>query len=115
MQKPVICEYCKKPIPSQKELVTTKKLLNVHPYHEQCYSRELKGRKSFLLDNYPINGVSGNLVVLFSLLLTVILAFFLEPFQTAIVGILALVTLFYRLYSYWTYEKLLPKTRPPLT
>lgn len=114
MRKAVLCCSCRKPIGSRRELVTTKRILKVYPYHEECYEKELKGKKSFLLDNYPINGFSGSFSVILSLLLMIFLYPVMEFFQFAVLAVLFIAVAFYRLYSFVVFEKNLPRSRREL-
>jgi|GEM_PF-966266 hypothetical protein len=108
MNKPVLCNSCKKPVASRRELVTTKRIFKVYAYHDECYEKDLKGKKSFLLDNYPINGMSGTLSVILSFLLMIFLYPVLDIIQFGVIAVLFLITGFYRIYSFILYEKVLP-------
>jgi phosphatidylglycerophosphate synthase len=53
--KEIICSKCKKQITSREELVTTMKFFKIVPYHNRCFSEDLRTRKSFFVSNRPIN------------------------------------------------------------
>src|SRR5699024_11865996 len=58
--KPVICEHCLAEITDKRDLVTASFFIFIVPYHAYCYSQGLKGVKTFILNNYPLNGAAGN-------------------------------------------------------
>ncbi|MBU9713837.1 hypothetical protein [Evansella tamaricis] len=99
--KMVICEKCSGVIKHRDDLVTAVLIYAVVPYHERCYANDIKGAKSFILNNQPLNGFSGNLVVI----LSIIIAFLWLLFNDSKwFSILVLLPISYRLYSYLIYE-----------
>ncbi|SDN72422.1 hypothetical protein [Alkalicoccus daliensis] len=111
MSKPIICSYCGKPVGSRAELTTAAKLGKINAYHNKCYADYIPGQKTFFLNEYPINGFSGNVSILVSFGAVIFLSVYLEPWQTALIAAIAFLTLVYRLLSYFIHEKPLPKTR----
>lgn len=95
------------------------------PYHSNCYSRGLKGVKTFFLGNYPINSISGTISAVVGAIIALFVLRFLIVFSVA--GIIAqqitdyrllallgffslfllaaILPLFLRLYSYFKFEK----------
>ncbi|HLC62454.1 MAG TPA: hypothetical protein VJI52_05560 [Candidatus Nanoarchaeia archaeon] len=120
MNKPqVICHSCKKPIKSDKDLVTALYVFLVMSYHSACYSNRLKSIETVFLKNYPVNGVSGTLSAviapIFGLFISIVLisaaqydteASYWQYILLAIT-VLAISSLpiVFRAYSYYTYER----------
>ena len=73
MGKPVICEHCLTEITDKRDLVTASFFIFIVPYHAYCYSQGLKGVKTFILNNYPLNGASGNFSAMTSFIAMLIL------------------------------------------
>jgi hypothetical protein len=108
LAKTIYCDKCLKEIKIRSDLVTSTLFFEVIPYHEDCYAKDLKGAKSFFLNNQPLNGFSGN----FGVVVTVIIAFvwfFNAEGWAKLSSLLALLPLSYRLYSYFYYERHLEK------
>ncbi|MYL32065.1 hypothetical protein GLW08_04750 [Pontibacillus yanchengensis] len=104
MSKPIYCDKCKKEIRVREDLVTATMVIEVVPYHEACYAKDLKGAKTFFLDNQPINGFSGNVGIFFVMILAFFWLLFADGASKA-ASLLALIPIGYRLYSYLTYER----------
>lgn len=98
----VICEKCSDVIESKDELITTTLIFAVVPYHERCFANDLKGAKLFFLDNYPLNGFSGNFFFILSIIIGLLLLIFTE---NKWFSALALIPIAYRMYSYFFYER----------
>ncbi|WLD94612.1 hypothetical protein [Alkalihalobacillus sp. AL-G] len=108
MAKPVYCDKCHGEINNREDLVTATMFVSVVPYHESCYSKDLKGAKTFFLANQPINGFSGNFGVVVAALFGFGLLVFAEG-GTRFTSVIFLLAVFYRLYSYIAYERHLEK------
>jgi hypothetical protein len=65
----VYCEKCGREIKFTGELVTTTFMFKVVPYHEDCYAKDLKGLLTFFVSNNPINGISGNITAVLSIII----------------------------------------------
>jgi len=97
----VICEKCAGVIKNRDDLVTAVSIYAVVPYHERCYASDLKGATTFFLDNQPINGFSGNVIFIFSIIIAFIWLLFADSKWYSII---ALIPICYRLYSYFIFE-----------
>src|SRR5690554_2840888 len=97
----VYCEKCSGVIEDRDELVTAILIYAVVPYHESCFASDLKGAKSFFLDNQPLNGFSGNLIFALSIIISFLWLLFGD---VKWYSLLALLPIGYRLYSYFIYE-----------
>ena len=60
ISKPIICERCHGEISNPNELVTATVVFQVVAYHNDCYVHDLKGPKTIVLANEPINSFSWN-------------------------------------------------------
>jgi len=78
--------------------------IKVVPYYEDCYAKDLKGLRTFFVSNNPINGISGNITTVISIIIGIFALLFLDGF-TKFIGLLAFVVVGYRLYSYIQFEK----------
>ncbi|CQR45818.1 hypothetical protein BN1058_00056 [Paraliobacillus sp. PM-2] len=108
MSKAIYCDKCINEIKVRDDLVTATYVFVVVPYHEECYAKDLKGAKTFFLDNQPLNGFSGNLFFLFSIILAIIWCFIAEP-SLKWLSLFAITPIGYRLYSYLIYERHIEK------
>lgn len=97
----VICEKCSGEIENRDDLVTAILLYFVVPYHEECYASDLKGAKTFFLDNQPLNGFSGNFIFILSIIIAFLWIFIADSKWYSII---ALLPIGYRIYSYLIYE-----------
>ncbi|MCK6256290.1 hypothetical protein LCY76_06735 [Fictibacillus sp. KIGAM418] len=104
MSKTIICDRCTKEITLKDDLVTVTMFFEVIPYHEECYAHDLKGTISFFLNNRSLNGLSGNISMVISILFGLWLVFFTEG-SLRFVSLLVLIPIIYRLYSYLAYER----------
>ena len=100
-QKLVLCEKCTGVIEYRYDLVTAILMFAVVPYHEACFASDLKGGKSFFLDHQPLNGFSGNVIFILSIMIALILLLFTDIKWYAIIF---LIPICYRIYSYFIYE-----------
>ncbi|CEG27173.1 hypothetical protein [Bacillus sp. B-jedd] len=97
----VVCEKCAGVIKNRDDLVTAVLIYAVVPYHESCYAKDLKGAKTFFLDNQPLNGFSGNLIFILSIIIAFLWLLFADSKWYSII---ALLPIGYRIYSYFIYE-----------
>ncbi|MFA9560487.1 hypothetical protein ACERII_24615 [Evansella sp. AB-rgal1] len=97
----IFCEKCSDQIKNRHELVTTTIIFSVTAYHEHCYAKDLKGPKSFVLDNYPLNGFSGNFMFVLSIIIAILFLLFTDNLWLAL---LTTIPIGYRLFSYFVYE-----------
>lgn len=103
-KKEIYCEKCSGQINDREELVTSTVFFFVAPFHEQCFSKSLKGWQTIYLGNVPINGLSGNIRALVALIAAIIL--FLTTNGTyTLISILLLIVPILRLYSWLAYER----------
>jgi len=55
-KKTIYCQRCVGEITDKDDLVVTNNFLYIVPYHEECFSKELKGLSTIFIGNSPING-----------------------------------------------------------
>ncbi|PEJ59020.1 MULTISPECIES: hypothetical protein [unclassified Bacillus (in: firmicutes)] len=108
MSKTVHCDRCSQEIRIRGDLVTATMFFQVVPYHEDCYAKDLKGAKTLILNNQPINGFSGNFLT-FIAIVVFILSFFINDETMIYLSILSAIPIIYRLYSFIIYERHLEK------
>lgn len=107
MAKAIICEHCSEEITNKHDLVTASYIIFVAPYHADCYARGLKGFKTFILGNYPLNGTSGNFSAVMSFIAMLMLLTML-PDIAKILAIFPAIPVLARLLAYILYERHLP-------
>ena len=109
----VYCFCCQKEIKSKENLVTALYMFFVKPYHDSCYSKELKSVQTLFMQNYPINGVTSAFGAIVSPFIGIGLALILKSSSgknfIVFLPLLALflIPTFLRLYSYYKFEKFL--------
>ena len=101
----VICEKCNGTIESNGELVTDTLILSVVAHHEHCYSDHLKRGRGFFLTGEPLNGWEANVGFFLAIISAIISLIFFD--DIAILFLISLIPIGYRLYSYFVYERLL--------
>lgn len=104
MKKTIYCEECSGVIHNKEDLVVAQFRMDVIPFHEDCYARELKGPKAIYIRNKPINGVSGN----FSTFMFFLLGLGILIFGVGDIKYFSIVTINpigIRLYSYIMFER----------
>lgn len=106
MTRKVYCEKCSGEIKYRDDLTTARLILEVVPYHNECYAQDLKSAKTVFLENQPINGTSGNFVAASSVFFMILTLLLFDGSQRFI-SILFLIPLLYRIYSYVVYERVL--------
>jgi hypothetical protein len=104
LSKTVYCDKCAKEIEVRDDLVTATLFFEVVPYHSECYARDLKGARSFFLDNQPLNGFSGNFGFILVTIIAIGWLFFAEN-PSKWFSLFAIIPIGYRLYSYLIYER----------
>jgi hypothetical protein len=100
--KTVYCNKCYGEITSRDDLVVTNKFLSIIPYHEKCYSGELKGLSTMAVGNKPINGTASNVSIIAAVIIGIVCLFIKELRYISVVSLLALCI---RLYSWFQYER----------
>lgn len=101
-KKIIYCEKCVGEIKSKNDLVITNKFIYIVPYHEKCFSNELKGLSTIFVGNKPINGTSGNVGTVLAVILGIVVLFIQELRFLSAVSLLILCV---RLYSWIHYER----------
>lgn len=104
MSKTIYCDKCAKEIKVRDDLVTSTLIFDVVPYHEDCYAKDLKGAKTIFLDNQPLNGLSGNLVIFISMILAIVW-FLITKNPLKWLSLIAIIPIGYRFCSYFFYER----------
>jgi hypothetical protein len=104
MKKTVYCEKCGREITNRDDLVVSNIFLSIVPYHEKCFSRELKGLSAIFVGNETINGNMGNVTAIVAVVLGIISLFFQELRYITVISFLFLCL---RFYSWFKYERYL--------
>lgn len=104
MSKKVLCEACGEPIDNEEDLVTATVILEVYPFHSRCYAIDLKGAKTIILDNKPLNGFASNFKVISITIIAILWAIFADE-SIKWASLAALPLIIYRLYSYVAFER----------
>lgn len=100
--KTIHCEKCCGEITDIDDLVVTNNFLSISPYHEECFSKEVKGLSSIFVGNSPINGTMSNVSTILAVIVGVIVLFIQELRYISVVSLLALCI---RVYSWFQYER----------
>src|SRR5699024_9528003 len=104
MGKPVICEHCLTEITDKRDLVTASYFIFIVPYHAYCYSQGLKGVKTFILNNYPLNSVYGNFSAI-TAFIAIIISLIILPVTSKYLAFIPDILIVGRLLSYILYER----------
>lgn len=104
MSKTILCKACKTPIKYHDDLVTATIFFEVYPFHHYCYVQDLKGPRTIILNNKPING-SANTFRVASLSFFAILWAIFASSDIKWVAIVVLPIIIYRLHSYFSFER----------
>jgi len=107
MSKTIYCDKCSGEIKYRDDLVTATYLFEVVPYHEQCFTKELKGLNTLFLDNQPLNSFTSNFMIVVAILFSIGLLIFGGDYKFT--SILFLIPVIYRIYSYLSFERHLEK------
>ncbi|WP_425447645.1 hypothetical protein [Dethiothermospora halolimnae] len=106
MEKEIHCNRCYGEINPKESFVVTTDLLKVVTYHDDCYAKELKTQNKFFLSE-PLNTNIATLHVVVGNIFIIALIFFSDP--PLLLGIILLIIggigIFYRLYSWFKYER----------
>ncbi|MBK5240445.1 hypothetical protein [Clostridium sp.] len=101
-KKIIHCEKCCGEITDIDDLVVTNNFLSIVPYHEECFSKEVKGLSSIFVGNTPINGTMSNVSTILAVIFGVIVLFIQELRYISVVSLLFLCI---RVYSWFQYER----------
>ena len=102
VNKNVHCERCCGEITNKNELVVTNNFLSIVPYHEQCFTKKLKGVSTLFVGNSPINGTMWNIGTVLAIIIGIVVLFIRE---IRYISLLSLLTLCIRFYSWFKYER----------
>lgn len=112
MSKEIHCGRCLDDIKVRSDLVTATSIIDVIPYHEECYTKELKSINTIFIDNHPINGFSGNTISIFAIFFfigTTIYSISSGILLYLLLSAIFLIPIIYRTYSYFKYERHIEK------
>ncbi|MGG1572079.1 hypothetical protein [Fictibacillus sp. NRS-1165] len=104
VSKTIICDKCSQEIMIKDDLVTVTMFFEVIPYHEGCYASDLKGTGSFFINSRPLNGLSGTISTVISILFGLWVFFYTEG-SFRLIALFFFIPILYRLYSYLAYER----------
>nr|WP_289038971.1 hypothetical protein [uncultured Allobacillus sp.] len=104
MSKSIICNRCHGEIRDQDELVTSTIVFEVVAFHDDCYTKDLKGAKTIVLDNKPLNGFSGNATFIIFVVAALLWVLFADE-SMKWMALFALLPIGLRLVSYFRYER----------
>ena len=102
--KTIYCEKCSGEITSKYDLIVTNNFLSIVPYHDQCFSKELKGLSTIFVGNTPINGIMGNVSTILAAVIGIVVLFIPELHY---ISAMSLLLLGVRFYSWFQYERYL--------
>lgn len=100
--KTIYCNKCIGEITNIDDLVVTNNFLSIVPYHEECFSKELKGLSTIFVGNSPINGTMGNISTILAAIIGIVVLFIRELRYILVVS---LQFLGIRFYSWFQYER----------
>lgn len=106
MKKTIYCKHCCGEIKSKADLVIASSLFAVYPYHEECYSKEMKTINSLFM-NTPINSNFATYTMLIMTIPLLIVAFFMPNPYKFIIILSTIIGLGVRAYSWIAYERYL--------
>ena len=98
----VYCEKCGGVIKSNDDLVVTTQFLSIVPYHDRCFTSQVKGLSTLIVGNVPINGTASNIGTVFAFIIGIIVMFMPELRYIAIVSLISILV---RFYSWFKYER----------
>ena len=101
-KKKIYCEKCTGEIITRDDLVVASIFLSIVPYHEECFSKELKGLSAMFVGNSPINGTMSNIITIITVIIGIVTLFIKEFRYLSLVSVLVLGI---RLYSWFQYER----------
>lgn len=100
-RKAIYCEKCSGEITSKYDLIVTNNFLSIVPYHDECFSKELKGLSTIFVGNTTINGTMGNVCTILVAIIGIVVLFIPELRYISVVPLLFLGI---RFYSWFQYE-----------
>lgn len=101
-KKLIFCARCVEQISHNSDIVVIVNFIEPIPYHNNCYSKELKGLSGFGVSNQPINGPIGVVQIIGSALGALIFSF-LKGYR--LVTIIFLIALYIKWYSWHNIER----------
>lgn len=100
--KTIYCEKCVGEITSKDDLIVTNNFLSIVPYHDECFSKELRELSGMFVGNAPINGIMGNVSAILAAIIGIVVLFIDELRYISVVSLLFLCM---RFYSWFQYER----------
>ena len=101
-KKLIICHRCGAEISHNSDLVVVVNFLKPIPYHNDCYSKELKELSRFWVSNQPVNGSIGIIQTGIAVLGALILPF-IKGYR--FLTIICIIGLYIRWYSWYHIER----------
>lgn len=105
MTKRIICESCKKEIKDKEDLVTVNHYLQVIPLHNDCFDKDKRGVMALLFSNHRLNGWTGILSYILVVIIGIWLTIMIDSVVRYIPLIFIIIETYYRLLSYFQYER----------
>ncbi|UCZ52217.1 hypothetical protein LGQ02_15385 [Bacillus shivajii] len=102
--KSISCDHCAKKLTYRTDLVVATVFLAVVPYCHNCFVKKIKGMSTLLVDNTPVNGTASNVFSVLALIFLPLLFFIDSPVRWGFIALI-LLSLGYRAYSYFAYER----------
>lgn len=104
MKKVIHCEKCKEPIVDNSDLVVATVFFEVYPFHSYCYAVDIKGAKTVILSNQPLNGFASNFKFSSIIIIAILWAILADP-SIKWAAVIAIPFIIYRLYAYLMFER----------
>ncbi|MBK3494546.1 hypothetical protein JFL43_06700 [Viridibacillus sp. YIM B01967] len=105
MSKTIVCGNCHQQIKKNDDLVTSGGLLKLEPFCSKCYATKEKSFVGLFFNEQPVNSI-GNIVFMVFMIGMASIAPFLDwAWGSLLFGLLALITIIERVYSYCVYER----------
>ncbi|MDF2557114.1 MAG: hypothetical protein K0R71_942 [Bacillales bacterium] len=108
MKKMIVCDHCRREITFRGDLSVVLVSPTIHPYHDECFSKENKGFSGIFLSDTVINGFGFSFMAIVSFILSITLFITSEQNQKWLALFLLIVPI-YRLVSYLLFERHLEK------
>src|SRR5699024_4128752 len=105
MGKIINCEKCGESIDYSEDLVTATVILEVLPFHSQCYATNLKGANTLVVSNQPLNGFASNFRTIAFSLFSILWAIFAVQ-SLKCFSFVEMTLLIYQYYSLVIYDRL---------
>ncbi|MBB6454162.1 hypothetical protein HNQ94_002613 [Salirhabdus euzebyi] len=103
-ERKIYCDDCLKEIEFRGDLVVSRILFEIIPYHASCYGKALTTKKTILLSNEPLNGPFATFISFLFCIAAIVALFFDNGW---IISILCLVFPALRLYIWKRFERYL--------